>query len=296
MVDIILFTANRDAYAPRRLSEECKKLGKKILVVHYRDLKTVITKGRQLEIYASGIQLPDTKGVFLRGLGEDHEYNPLKYAVLLYFARMGTKVINSRSFYRWPSLDKTIQQLEMQKGKIPFIDSKFYGSKEMVIKDLSESLDFPVIIKDYVGSCGNQVFKIEDKNTLRKFLNPFTLRQIKTQLFQRFLSGGADIRVIYLDGKVLGAMKRIAKKGSFLTNYSQGGDVVEFDLKDNPEIKDIALKTASYFMLDYAGIDLMRDENGEWLVLEINRACQFKGFEKATKINVAREITNYLAK
>jgi glutathione synthase/RimK-type ligase-like ATP-grasp enzyme len=40
----------------------------------------------------------------------------------------------------------------------------------------------------------------------------------------------------------------------------------------------------------------MKNEEGRWVVLEINRACQFEGFEKSTAINVAGRIVEYLAK
>jgi glutathione synthase/RimK-type ligase-like ATP-grasp enzyme len=47
--------------------------------------------------------------------------------------------------------------------------------------------------------------------------------------------------------------------------------------------------------LDYGGIDLMKNNKNEWVVLEVNRACQFEGFESATGINVASRIVDYLA-
>jgi hypothetical protein len=40
----------------------------------------------------------------------------------------------------------------------------------------------------------------------------------------------------------------------------------------------------------------MKDRQGQWRILEVNRACQFEGFEKSTGINVAREIVNFLIK
>jgi glutathione synthase/RimK-type ligase-like ATP-grasp enzyme len=60
--------------------------------------------------------------------------------------------------------------------------------------------------------------------------------------------------------------------------------------------EDVAIKTAVHFDLDYVGVDLMKGNDGEWKVLEVNRACQFKGFEKAVGINVAKEVINFLEK
>ena len=55
------------------------------------------------------------------------------------------------------------------------------------------------------------------------------------------------------------------------------------------------LGEAKIFKLDYCGIDLMKNEDGDWIVLEVNRACQFEGFEKSTGINVASKVVDCLA-
>ena len=37
----------------------------------------------------------------------------------------------------------------------------------------------------------------------------------------------------------------------------------------------------------------MRGNDGGWKVLEVNRACQFQGFEKSLKVNVAQNLINW---
>lgn len=293
--NIILFTGGSSAYAPGRLLAESKKRRINLKVILYRNLRFDVSD-KKLSIASSGKKLGEARGVFMRGLGEDHEYNPLKYAVLTYFKDQGAKVINSQSFERWPSLDKGVQHIEMQKVGIPHANSLIFGSPEEVYEYYSRHKEFPIIAKHYIGSCGIEVWKIEDIIGLKKFLKDYTKRTIKTILFQEFLPGASDLRVVYLDGKILGAMRRTAKKGSFLSNFSQGGEVAAFDLNGYGQIEEIVLKTAKHFLLDYGGIDLMMDGKGSWIVLEVNRACQFQGFEKATGINVADKIVEYLAK
>ena len=39
-----------------------------------------------------------------------------------------------------------------------------------------------------------------------------------------------------------------------------------------------------------------QDKEGNWRILEVNRACQFEGFEKATGINVPKAVIEYLLK
>ena len=85
-------------------------------------------------------------------------------------------------------------------------------------------------------------------------------------------------------------MKRIASSGSHLTNFSQGGKVEKYDIENDKKACEIALKCAKHFKLDYVGVDLIRGNDGNWKVLEVNRGAQFKGFELSTKFNVPAEI------
>ena len=106
------------------------------------------------------------------------------------------------------------------------------------------------------------------------------------------MTSGFDLRVIVFKGSVLGIMKRTPRDGQFLSNSSQGGKVTKLKIKKEERIiiGNIAIKTARHFKLDYVGVDIMKDNQGNWIVLEVNRACQFQGFEKAIGINVARKL------
>ena len=48
--------------------------------------------------------------------------------------------------------------------------------------------------------------------------------------------------------------------------------------------------------LDYCGVDIMKDREGNNYILEVNRQCQFQGFEKATGINVAKAVVEMMIK
>ena len=291
--DILLLTGGPRAYAPLRIAEEAKKLGISYKIMHIRELNFSFDINK-LNILFEGDSIPDAKGVFLRGLGEDAVYNPLKIIAVKRYIEKGAKVINSQSFLAWPTLDKTMQYALMSEANIPIVESFVFGDKETALLE-AKKLGFPLIIKENTGSCGLQVYKIDNEIELvEKLAVGYGLRTIKSHIFQRYLTGGQDLRVIVLEGKVLGAMKRIAKKGSYLTNFSQGGFVESYDVSKDKTACDIAIAVAKLFELDYCGVDLMKDKDGNWIVLEVNRACQFQGFEKATGINVAGKIIEFL--
>jgi len=77
-----------------------------------------------------------------------------------------------------------------------------------------------------------------------------------------------DIRVHVICGKVVFMFARSAARGSFITNWSQGGrmESARFLKKFIPphkleEMKRLSKKTAEIFSLNYAGIDIILDRD-----------------------------------
>lgn len=293
--DITIFTSGPKAYAPLRIEEECKKKKLNFRIIQYKEVGLEFNlKGCTLNF--NGGKMPTSKSIFLRGLGEDPVYNPLKIAIVNWYKNHNSIVLNFDSFNTWPSLDKTTQYFHLALNKLPIVESFSFGRRENLIPWAKNN--YPFIAKEVTGSCGNNVFKIKNDSDLNEFfINKYAGNiKIKTFIFQKFLVSGEDLRVIILGGKIMGAMKRIAQSGQYLTNYSQGGQVEKYDIKGDGNAQKIALSVAKLFKLDYCGVDLMRDNLGNWIVLEVNRACQFEGFEKSTGINVAGNIAEYLVK
>jgi ribosomal protein S6--L-glutamate ligase len=113
-------------------------------------------------------------------------------------------------------------------------------------------------------------------------------------LWQKCLPTRWDLRIIVLDGKAIGAMKRSAVGDEFRSNFSLGGNVEYWDLSKID--REIAEKVARVCGLDYCGVDIMKNEEGDSFVLEVNRQCQFQGFEKSTGINVAKLVVEMFLK
>jgi RimK family alpha-L-glutamate ligase len=291
-LDIILFTNGPGAYAPKRLLEEAVKHNINLRIIKYNDINISYSeKGVYLNLRDE--KMPIAKAVILRGIGEDSLYNPIRTAITTWFESKGTKILNQNSIDKWPSLDKTTQHINYVSNGIPVVES-FSFTAISDLKKWSENA-YPYIAKDIIGSSGEGVFKIAGISDLTKLLEKFNSNiKIKTLLFQRFLPNARDLRIIVLGGKIIGAMKRTALPGNFLSNYSQGGKVEPYEIEKDIEANRIALDVARLFKLDYCGVDLMKNAKGEWVVLEVNRACQFEGFEQSTKINVASKIIDFL--
>lgn len=269
MLDLLVFIQHLSAYAPKRLGEEANLKGCTLQVISYSNVDTN--------------NLPKTKAVILREPDYKKNIYNLRDQILNYYISKKTKILNQESYNKWSILDKITQTIEFEKAGIPHI------------KNLKpDELKYPYIVKNKLGSHGDSVYKITSKEDLDKVLEK---HKIDDLLFQEFQTSGFDLRVIVLGGKVLGIMKRTPREGEFLSNYSQGGGIARYEVnryKDIECIEQIATKTAGHFKLDYVGVDLMMSNAKEWVVLEVNRACQFKGFEQATGVNVASKVVDFL--
>ena len=220
-------------------------------------------------------------------------------------------------------MGKISQHAVFVEAGIPIVPTAiFYTKKQVLNSPLSPSLDregdgdlgYPVIVKHERGYQGKSVRKFNNWEEVERWLNKIDEKNLGMYLWQKFLPGGWDLRVIVLDGKALGAMKRSARGDEFRSNYSLGGAVEKWELSE--EDTKLAEKVAKVCGLDYCGVDIMKgpkspsptnvgvspfeergsykEENYESYVLEVNRQCQFKGFEEATGINVAKAVVEMM--
>lgn len=141
-------------------------------------------------------------------------------------------------------------------------------------------LQFPFVEKPNFGAQGRGMRKIEKIEDVES---------VDGKIFQNFIHNDGDFRILCLGGKVLGIIKRIAKKGDFRNNISQGGSVeVVEDRIIYEKVSNIALKVASIFDLDFCGVDIIYDQNkGQYFFLEINTHPWWEGFQSRINIDVA---------
>jgi len=93
---------------------------------------------------------------------------------------------------------------------------------------------------------------------------------------------GRDVRAFVLGGKVIASIYRVA----------QGAEAKPIQLA--PKLEKLAAKAAEAMGLIYAGVDIMEDEKKDAVVLEVNGSPSWQGLQKATGVNVAEELVEYV--
>ncbi|MBU1198696.1 MAG: RimK family alpha-L-glutamate ligase [Nanoarchaeota archaeon] len=178
--------------------------------------------------------------------------------------------------------DKMFFAMLFMKHKIPTPDT-FYLRNKTLLKIIDFS---PVIVKHQRGRKGKNIFKFDKLEKLPS----------KSYFIQNMISNShVDKRVFVIGDKVIGAMeRRAAKKGEWRSNLALGGSAKAVKVDD--KTKNLAIRAAKACEYEIAGVDIITDKQGKQFVIEVNRAPQFRGLMKATGINVAGKIVDYVEK
>ncbi|MFY0686371.1 MAG: 30S ribosomal protein S6--L-glutamate ligase [Cyclobacteriaceae bacterium] len=152
----------------------------------------------------------------------------------------------------------------------------------------------PVVIKLLEGTQGLGVVLAESNKAAKSVIEAFEGLKARV-ILQEFIeeSGGADIRAFVVNGEVVGAMKRQGKEGEFRSNLHRGGSSQLIKLKRAE--KSAALKAAEAMGLKVAGVDMLQSKRGP-LILEVNSSPGLEGIEKATGVDIAGKIIEYVEK
>jgi len=152
----------------------------------------------------------------------------------------------------------------------------------------------PLVIKLLEGTQGIGVVLAETKQAAESVIEAFMGLNANI-LVQEFIkeAGGADIRCLVVDGKVVAAMKRQGKEGEFRSNLHRGGSAEV--VRITPEERSTAIRAAATMGLNVAGVDILRSNHGP-VIMEVNSSPGLEGIERATGKDVASMIIQCIEK
>lgn len=286
-MNIKILSRNAGLYSTQRLIEAARKRNHKVEVIDPLKCDLIIEK-RHPSIYYKGRYLEDTDAVIPR-IGASLTFYGT--AVVRQFEMMGVfSTTESQSLVR--SRDKLRSLQVLSKARLGLPKTVFTNYS----KDVSEVIDHvggaPLIIKLLEGTQGLGVVLAETRNAAESVLEAFNGLQARV-IVQEFIkeAGGADIRVLVVDGHVVGAMKRQGKEGEFRSNLHRGGTATVIQLTDDEE--NAAIKAAKSMGLGVAGVDMLQSSRGP-LILEVNSSPGLEGIEQATGKDIANTIIRYI--
>ena len=278
-----------ESWETQKLVEEFEKQDVKIRVVNPNDVDIFVDRDDRKSIIVGGKPrwLPD---FVIPRTGSGTTY--FIKAIIRHLERLGVTLINGSNAIDTVK-DKLYTQQILAESNLP-VPKTLLLKHPINLDWVEKHLTFPVIIKTLSGSFGAGVFLAENKKQLKQLVK---MAEITNEgydiILQEFIedSYGKDLRVLVINGKVIGCMMRQAVDDDFRANITRGGEAIPYQITE--DIEWLGAESARLLGLDIAGVDLLFS-NGSYKICEVNSSPGFEGMDKFTHTNIAEDIVHYV--
>lgn len=190
------------------------------------------------------------------------------------------------------SRDKLHSGQILARNRIPTPSTSYVRDMKDIERAIENVGGLPVVVKVTQGTQGQGVFLRHTIHETRNLVQGLLMTG-KAVLIQQYIaeSHGKDIRALVVGDRVVASMRRKARGREFRSNYHLNGTVEGVDLPE--DYAEAACRAARVLGLNVAGVDLLEGDNGP-LVLEVNSSPGLEGIEKASGVNVAGAIIDYV--
>lgn len=201
----------------------------------------------------------------------------------------GVRVINPPKSLEC-AVDKYLTTARLSAAGLPVPDTIVCESPEAALIALDQ-LGGDVVVKPLFGAEGRGIVRVSDPDIGQRVF--FTLSRLQSALYlQRFIDhGGSDVRVLVLDGKVLGGMRRVSEN-DFRTNVSRQARGEPHS--PTPTECEWALRATAATGAVFAGVDILYDRDGRGSVIEVNAVPGWKAFARTNQIDIADVFVQWL--
>lgn len=286
-MNIAILSRTPSLYSTTRLKEAGEQRGHDMRIIdHMRCYMDITTEQPKMLYQGEPMTKPDA---VIPRIGASKTFYGT--AVVRQFEVMGSFVANdSQAISRSRDKLRSLQILSKQGLGLP-VTGFAHSTKDIdgLIKIVGGA---PLVIKLLEGTQGIGVVLAETRSAAKSVIEAFRGLDANI-LVQEFIkeAGGSDIRCFVVGDKVVAAMKRQGAPGEFRSNVHRGGSASIVKL--STEERKTAVKAAKAMGLVVAGVDLLRSARGP-LIMEVNSSPGLEGIEKATKLDVAGKIIEYI--
>jgi len=272
----------------KQLFKACKKLIGKPILARIMDLSSYIGPDGS-RFWHGDEELPKIDLCFLRSFGPGSCEQVTKRASMMeHFELSGTIVVNSTQAYQ-RARDKYSTMYTLARARLPIPPTYI---TEMAHWAYRASKGFKhVVYKPIMGSLGFGSMKFDNADLA---FNAYTeLERMGQPLYvQEYMEKpGRDIRAFVLDDGVIASIYRVSHTKEWKTNVAQGAQAKPIQLQ--PKLENLAVKAAKSLGLLYAGVDILESEK-KVVVLEVNGSPSWQGLQKATGVNIAEKLVQFV--
>ncbi|WP_018406099.1 ATP-grasp domain-containing protein [Methylocystis rosea] len=245
-----------------------------------------IETGRAQGLIIPGFRdLPDL--AIVRAIGDGSlEAITMRLGVLHALEALGVPVLNSaRAIER--CTDKSMSSFLLAQAGLPtpqtFAAQTLAQARAIARRECAKG---PLVMKPLFGAQGWGLRLIEDESDLP------SLQDARGVFYLQHFVGPArppfeDMRILVSGGDIIAAMRR--RSSHWITNVRQGAKPVAVE----PSVREaeIALAAAAALGVDFAGVDIINDDRGAPLILEVNSMAGWSGLQRVTPFSIADRVT-----
>jgi tetrahydromethanopterin:alpha-L-glutamate ligase len=283
---IALVTDTNDWHA-RGLRKAFAALGAHTVLLKLAACRFDTGAGYGLHLPDFDLGLPDA--VLVRDMaGGTFEAVTLRLGILHALQEIGIPVWNAaRSIER--CVDKSATSFLLARAGLPTPMTWAMESREAAAEVVRREAG-PFVLKPLFGSQGRGLRLIRGERDLP---DPAEVAG-GVYYLQRFVGverdGFRDFRVLVSGGRVLAAMMRHSPH--WVTNVKRGGKPVA--AVADTAMRDLAVAAAAVVGANFAGVDMVCDQDGRLSVLEVNSMPAWSGLQRTTSIDIAATLASDL--
>jgi ribosomal protein S6--L-glutamate ligase len=285
---LAILSRSPKCYTTRRLKEAALDRGHTCKVLNTLRF-SIDLSGDEPDLQFRGKPLSDYDAILPR-IGASISY--FGTAVVRQFEQMDVYTPNTSNGIA-NSRDKLRATQILSRHDIGIPGTTFVRDRDDVLPAIKRVGGAPVVIKLLEGTQGIGVILAPEMKVAEAIIE--TLHSTKQNvLIQQFIaeSKGRDIRALVVGDRVVGAMRRSAKGDEFRSNVHRGGSVEAIQL--SPEYESTAVRAAQIMGLRVAGVDMLESNAGP-MVMEVNSSPGLEGIERATELDIAGAIIDYIS-
>lgn len=285
----IAVLGNEGSWYVDRLSQAARSRGHECQRVDFCSLTAELNRCR-LDIFATDNPLSSCEAVIVRTMPPGSlEQVVFRMDVLLQLEQLGCCVLNAPRAVEC-AVDKFLTSARLAVAGLPVPRTMVCENHEEALAAFS-GLGGDVVVKPLFGAEGRGILRVSDIDLAFRTFR--TLQRTNAVLYlQEYIPhAGYDIRVLILNGQVLGGIKR-SNPDDFRTNVSRNGRATVHCVSDQEA--HLALQSAQTIGACFAGIDLLYDPEGNCLVVEVNAVPGWRAFEQVTGMDVATKVIQHL--
>ena len=281
MKNIVIFSEN-DGWHEQRLASAFKRYGIHTQVVSLKDCHIGFEQ-RLTGLHIPGFvdTLPDA--VFVRAVAAgSFEEVTFRLDILHALKYAGVVVYNDAASIE-RTVDKGMTSFLLIQNRVPappvWVCETAEAAHNVIHTQLQKGRR--IVQKPLFGNCGRglQLIDSMDYQLDAELINGVYYLQ---QFIDQDDHSGRDWRVFVINHRAVAAMERIS--GHWVTNRARGGKCLPAVL--TPALRELAEAASKATGILYGGVDIIRDAEGKYLVLEVNSVPAWRGLQSVCPADI----------